>query len=61
VGWGTGVKGRDVVTSCILPRVFFKKPVTQVVTRRDVPSPGAKRLVQDKRAEASGARRMAIE
>jgi hypothetical protein len=31
-GWRIGLKGRDVVTSRILPRFFFKKGVTRVVT-----------------------------
>jgi hypothetical protein len=34
-GWRTGIKGRDVVTSCILLGIFFKGAVTRVVTRRD--------------------------
>ena len=29
------LKGRDVVTNCILPRFFFKIPVTLPVTIRD--------------------------
>ena len=39
VGTGVGgahrVKARDVVTNRILPRDFFKRPVTWGVTRRD--------------------------
>ena len=35
MGCRTGLKGRDVVTSCILPRFFSIKVVTKVVTRRD--------------------------
>jgi hypothetical protein len=31
-GWRTLAKARDVVTSRILPRFFFKKGVTRVVT-----------------------------
>jgi hypothetical protein len=34
-GWQTGVNARDVVTSRILPRIFFEKGVTLVVTGRD--------------------------
>jgi hypothetical protein len=35
-GWRTLAKARDVVTSRILPRVFFERAVTRVVTGRDL-------------------------
>jgi hypothetical protein len=58
-GWRTGVKGRDVVTSRILPGIFFKKAVTRVVTGRDA-GRGLKTAVEIRNPEVEGRKKPEI-